>query len=98
MQAADGSFYGTTINGGVNGFGTVFRLSVPASTLSIELSGNRIVLSWPSWASDLNLQQTSDLAVSNWTVVTNAGVITNSEAHVILSPTPGNATFYRLTH
>src|SRR4029079_6510304 len=57
MQAADGSFYGTTINGGVNGFGTIFQLIVPESTLGIELSGNRIVLSWPSWASDLLLEQ-----------------------------------------
>jgi len=98
MQAADGSFYGTTINGGANGFGTVFRLSVPEPTLGIELSGNRIVLSWPSWASDLNLQQTPDLTVGNWAAVTNSPVVTNLQNQVTLAPPSSGNLFYRLTH
>src|SRR5262249_4708108 len=98
VQATDGSFYGTTLNGGANGFGTVFRLTVPAPRLRIAQSGSQIVLSSPAWAFDLVLQQASDLAASNWTVVTNFPVITNSQDQVIVSPTPSGTTFYRLTH
>ena len=98
MHAADGSFYGTTINGGVNGFGTIFRLSVPEPTLGIALSGGQIVLSWPSWASDLLLEQTSDLTSSNWSAVTNSPVVTNLQNQVTLPPPPTGNTFYRLTH
>jgi len=98
MQAADGSFYGTTINGGANGFGTVFRLSVPPSPLSIALSGGQIVLSWPSWASDLLLEQTSDLSASGWSAVTNSPAVTNLQNQVTLPPPPTGNTFYRLIH
>ena len=98
VQATDGSFYGTTINGGANGFGAVFRLNVPPSSLGIALSGGQIVLSWPSWASDLVLEQTSDLTASNWSAVTNSPVVTNLQNQVTLPPPPTGNTFYRLTH
>jgi len=98
MQATDGNFYGTTFSGGSNGYGTVFRLSVPEPTLSIALSGSQIVLSWPAWASDLVLQQTSDLTTGSWAVVTNASVVTNLQKQVTFRPAPGGNGFYRLTH
>jgi uncharacterized repeat protein (TIGR03803 family) len=98
MQATDGNFYGTTFIGGANGDGTVFRLSVPEPTLSIELSGSHVVLSWPSWASDLLLQQTTNLASGNWTAVTNTPVVTNLQNQVTLAPPSSGNTFYRLIH
>ncbi|HYV30396.1 MAG TPA: choice-of-anchor tandem repeat GloVer-containing protein, partial [Candidatus Binatia bacterium] len=98
VQATDGSFYGTTPNGGANGFGTVFRLNVPTLSLNIELSGSHIVLSWPSWASDLLLQQTPDLTASNWMAVTNSPAVTNLQNQVTLAPPSSGNTFYRLTH
>jgi uncharacterized repeat protein (TIGR03803 family) len=98
VQANDGSFYGTTPNGGANGFGTVFRLSVPPSSLNIALSGSTVVLSWPSWASDLNLQQTPDLTDRNWAAVTNSPVVVNLQNQVTLAPQSGGTRFYRLTH
>ncbi len=97
VQATDGNFYGTTERGGANGDGTVFRLSVPAPSLSIELSGSDVVLSWPSWASDLRLQQTSDLTSSNWIGATNSPVVANLQNQVILAPAPSGNTFYRLS-
>jgi len=98
VMATDGSFYGTTINGGANGDGTVFRLTVPALSLNIASAGSQIVLSWPSWASDLLLQQNSDLTTTNWTAVTAQPVMTNLQYQVLLSPAPSGNTFYRLTH
>jgi uncharacterized repeat protein (TIGR03803 family) len=98
VQATDGSFYGTTANGGAYGFGTVFRLSALAPSLSIVSSGTGVVLSWPSSAADLRLQQTSDLSSGNWTYVTSTPVITNLQNQIIVSPNPNANTFYRLTH
>jgi uncharacterized repeat protein (TIGR03803 family) len=98
LQAADGNFYGTTPNGGGYGFGTVFRLSVPEPTLNIALSGGQIVLSWPAWASDLVLQQTSDLSAGSWSTVTNSPVVLNQQNEVTLMPAAGGNTFYRLIH
>jgi uncharacterized repeat protein (TIGR01451 family) len=37
-QATDSTFYGTALNGGANGFGSIFRLDVPAPSLSLALS------------------------------------------------------------
>jgi uncharacterized repeat protein (TIGR03803 family) len=104
VQATDGTFYGTTPNGGANGFGTVFRLSVPTPMLSIELVGGldgfprQLILSWPSWASDLLLQQNSDLTTSTWSAVTNSPVVTDLLNQVVLAPPSSGNTFYRLTH
>jgi uncharacterized repeat protein (TIGR03803 family) len=98
VQASDGSFYGTTLNGGANGYGAIFRLTVPQPTLNIALSANGVVLSWPSWASDLFLQQTSDLAAANWTAVTNSPTVTNLQNQVVVAPAPTADTFYRLSH
>ena len=98
MQAADGNFYGTTLNGGANGFGTVFRLAVPEPTLAITLSGSQLVLSWPSWAADLVLQENPDLTTTNWRTVTTPVVVTNLQNQVVLWPAPSGNTFYRLVH
>jgi uncharacterized repeat protein (TIGR03803 family) len=98
VQAADGDFYGTTANGGAYGFGTVFRLTVPAPRLNIAESGSQILLSWPAWASDLRLQQTSDLGTGKWTPVTNSPVVVNQQNEVTLMPAAGGNTFYRLIH
>jgi uncharacterized repeat protein (TIGR03803 family) len=98
LQATDGNFYGTTPNGGAYGFGTVFKLSVPEPSLTVVLSGTDVVLSWPSWASNLVLQQNPDLLTTNWTTVTNSVATTNLENQVILTPAPGVNTFYRLAH
>ena len=98
IQASDGSFYGATLNGGANGNGAVFRLRAPLPSLSIAFTGSQLVVSWPSWAADLRLQQTSDLATGNWSYLTTAVVTTNLENQVIVSPSPNGNTFYRLTH
>jgi uncharacterized repeat protein (TIGR03803 family) len=98
VQAADGSFYGTTMNGGAYGVGTVFRITVPSLTLSIALSGSQIVLAWPSWATEVHLQQASSLATGSWTAVTTQPVVTNLQNQVTVSAPRSGNIFYRLTH
>ena len=45
IQASNGNFYGTTYNGGSNNSGTVFKLSVSHSTLTVSTNGNGLVTS-----------------------------------------------------
>lgn len=50
IQAQDGTFYGTTANGGTNGVGTIFRFSLIPSALpqflSIVSAGQTVTFSW----------------------------------------------------
>jgi len=56
VQAADGSFYGTTYRGGSNGYGTIFRFQVIADPprLDFQKLNNQLVLSWTN--AGFNLQ------------------------------------------
>jgi hypothetical protein len=67
---------------------------VPLLTIA-RTTTNTVAVSWPAWASDALLQQASDLAAGNWTVVTNAPVVTNHRSQIILAP--NRSTFYRLS-
>jgi uncharacterized repeat protein (TIGR03803 family) len=55
VRGSDGSFYGVTWKGGPAGQGTVFKFSMPSSSVSlvIQLVGPAVVLSWPDPAFDL---------------------------------------------
>jgi uncharacterized repeat protein (TIGR03803 family) len=76
VQGSDGSFYGTTYQGGMNGnHGTVFRLTIllspPANQISgIQLMGTSLVLTIPSVAGETyQLQYSDSLTLSNWSNV-----------------------------
>ena len=75
VQGADGCFYGTTINGGIYGNGTVFKLVVPlnppANQISaIQLSGTNVVFTIPSVAGETyQLQFTIDPSSGSWSNV-----------------------------
>ena len=90
MQANDGYFYGTTEYGGVSNAGTVFRLSL-APQLKINVSGNNLILSWPSYATGYVLQTNGDLGTTNWANFGN-GADNNS----VTSSLPAENLFYRL--
>ena len=83
VQGIDGNFYGTTTFGGIFGYGTVFRLSVPlnppANQISaIQLSGTDVILTIPSVAGETyQLQFSDDLFSGDWSNVDGASV-TNS--------------------
>lgn len=66
-----------------------------APTLTIARSGNNLIISWPSTATDYVLQQNSNLADGSWT--TSGYTISDDETNksiTIVSPT-GNL-FFRL--
>jgi hypothetical protein len=68
--------------------------SLGAPTLTVTRSGNNVIVSWPA-SSAFILQQTSNLAVTNWTassftISTNSGI-----ESITISPPTGNL-FFRL--
>jgi uncharacterized repeat protein (TIGR03803 family) len=107
VQGSDGYFYGTTENGGTNGDGTVFKLTVPLNPppypinqiTSIQKTGTNIVLAIPSIASETyQLQFSGSMKPTNWVNV--AGVsVTNSIGSILTLTNFGGAVgpqgFYR---
>ncbi|HEY5915529.1 MAG TPA: FG-GAP-like repeat-containing protein [Verrucomicrobiae bacterium] len=68
----------------------------PPPSLSINLSGNQILLSWPAWASDFGLQTSVD-GMAGW-VNLPAAPQTNGSALVVAQPIADQNTFFRLQH
>jgi uncharacterized repeat protein (TIGR03803 family) len=71
VQGADGSFYGTTQDGGASSNGTLFRVSVPsAATPKIQIvtrSGDTLTLNWIALAGgSYQLQFKSALDQASW--------------------------------
>ena len=54
-----------------------------------------VIISWPSSASDFELQQTSDLGAANWVKVAGTPATVGSEKQVVISIGNGQS-FYRL--
>jgi uncharacterized repeat protein (TIGR03803 family) len=98
VQGSDGSFYGTTANGGVNGAGTVFRLTLPlgAPQLTIMSAGTNVILTWTSSASGYTLQSTHSLVRPVvWASVSPAPVVINAQ-NTVTNPITGSPQFFRL--
>jgi uncharacterized repeat protein (TIGR03803 family) len=76
IQGADGNFYGTTVFGGINGVGTIFKLTVPFSPPANQISalqfftvfnvtGMAVLI--PSVAGETyQLQYTASMSPTNW--------------------------------
>ena len=104
VQGSDGSFYGTTTFGGINGSGTVYRLSIPLSPpanqiSAIQLSGTTVIFNIPSVAYETyQLQFSSSMSPTNWVNVPGASV-TNSIGALLALTNFGGAVgpqgFYR---
>jgi len=72
VQGSDGNFYGTTSQGGTNGHGNVFKLTVPlnppANQISaIQLAGTNVLVTLPSVAAEMyQLQYRTSLTAGAW--------------------------------
>lgn len=69
------------------------RLVLPG--LRITKSAEGVTLSWPASASDYYLEMSSNLLVSNWTIVAAPTNIVG-ESRVVLLPASGEQKFFRL--
>jgi uncharacterized repeat protein (TIGR03803 family) len=80
VQGSDGNFYGMTPFGGMHGYGTVFRISIPLNPppnqiSAVQLSGTNLVFSVPSVAYETyQLQFSGSMNPTNWSNITGAFV------------------------
>jgi uncharacterized repeat protein (TIGR03803 family) len=98
VQGSDGNFYGTTVNGGKGGAGTVFRLAVELGPpqLSIILSGASVIVSWSTNAIGFTLHSTTNLASLVWTTVSALPVVVNGQ-NALTNAISGRQQFFRLS-
>jgi uncharacterized repeat protein (TIGR03803 family) len=96
LSLSEGALYGTTYYGGTGGSGTVFSLSF-APAVEINLSGTRIILSWPTNYSGFTLQAATNLtSTADWNAVSPAPVVVNGE-NTVTNALSGTRKFYRLS-
>ena len=107
VQGSDGNFYGTTAYGGTNGYGTVFKLTVPLSPppypinqiTGVHLAATNIIFAIPSVTGETyQLQFNSSMKPTNWVNVSGVSV-TNSIGALLTLTNFGGAVgpqrFYR---
>jgi uncharacterized repeat protein (TIGR03803 family) len=98
VEGSDGAFYGTTLGGGTNNDGSVFRLAIVPEPpqLSIIPSGTNVVLTWPAGATGFTLKSTLSFgAVTAWNPVSPLPVVRNGQ-NTVTNPITGTEQFYRL--
>jgi uncharacterized repeat protein (TIGR03803 family) len=98
-QGSDGSFYGTTSEGGDNGFGagTVFRMTVVPEFQPVTLNNGTLNLTWSTEVGGrYQLQYNTDLSSSNWINLGSASTATGATLNTTDSVTNGPRRFYRL--
>jgi uncharacterized repeat protein (TIGR03803 family) len=98
VQGSDGSFYGTTANGGQSGAGTVVRLPNVLPLRVVKLSNNKLNLIWSTkTGGKYQLQYKSDLSSGNWTNLSSAATAAAGTTFSFIdSATNGSRRFYRL--
>jgi uncharacterized repeat protein (TIGR03803 family) len=99
LQDTDGSFYGTTFNGGASNRGTIFRLTLTPTPpqLTLTPAEGTVILSWPTNSIGFILQSTTNLgSLAVWTTNSQAPVIINGQ-NTVTNPASGTQRFYRLS-
>jgi hypothetical protein len=76
-------------------YGGPIYVSGARPKLSLTIAGTNVTLSWPTNAAGYALQQLTNVVTTNWTAVTNAPTVTNSQYNV-MAPMSGVGHFYRL--
>jgi uncharacterized repeat protein (TIGR03803 family) len=93
------TLYGTAAGGGSMGYGTVFSLTLPPPSLTINPSGANVILTWPTNYvgfdySGFTLQSTTNLTV--WASNSYPSVILNGQ-YTVTNPVSGTQQFFRLS-
>lgn len=95
VQASDGTFYGTTAEGGDMGYGTIFALQPPRLLLPRLLSGGHLLLRFTSAPGFAHRLQRAAALDGGWMTFTNVVVPTNGVVEVTDSAPPEIRRFYR---
>jgi uncharacterized repeat protein (TIGR03803 family) len=97
VQAGDGNFYGTTSDGGTNGGGTVFRLTLGPTLQAVTLTNGILSLNWTTEAAGTyQLQYNFDLTSTNWINLGSALTATGTTLSTTDWATNSPQRFYRV--
>ncbi|MGH7951701.1 MAG: choice-of-anchor tandem repeat GloVer-containing protein [Limisphaerales bacterium] len=101
IQGADGNFYGTTANGGTNGYGTIFRFSVaapsPPKFLKIESMDGAVTLTWSATVGqDYQMLYKTNLTQAAWNNLNTTVTATNATMTTFDAAGSGPQRFYRI--
>jgi uncharacterized repeat protein (TIGR03803 family) len=93
---SENTLYGTTYNGGTNGNGSVFSLSLPPPPpqLAIIFSGANVILTWPTNGFTLEFA-TNLVSTTIWKTNSTVPIVLGGE-NVVTNLTSGTQKFYRL--
>jgi uncharacterized repeat protein (TIGR03803 family) len=90
------TLYGTTLNGGASGNGTVFGLTLPLPQLTITTSGTSVLLTWPTNFTGFSLQFSTNLIPPEiWNAVHPGPALVNGQ-NTVTNPIAVLQEFYRL--
>ena len=101
LQGPDGNFYGTTSQGGANGLGTIFQLSVPLPPVikTLTQTNGTVTLTWSAVAGQTyQVQYSDDLTQTNWSFLAKPSVATGGvmTATDVVDMTASARRFYRV--
>jgi hypothetical protein len=84
-----------TIRSALGAEATVITTAYVQPSLDLTRTGTSNILRWPAWASDYVVQSHTNLATSNWTIVTNLPALVGYE-NVVTNVSVDNPAFFRL--
>jgi len=99
VVASGSTLYGMTDDGGSDGNGTVFSISLPPVSgpqPAILLSGSNVILTWTNTATDFTLQSTTNLLTARWSTVFPGPTVVNGQ-NTVTNQISGIQQFYRLS-
>jgi uncharacterized repeat protein (TIGR03803 family) len=100
IQGADSNFYGTTTQGGTNGYGTIFQLGViipPPSFLAAEETGATLTLTWSATVGQsYQVLYKTNLDQAIWNNLTNSVTATNPVMTTFDAIGPDPQRFYQI--
>jgi hypothetical protein len=70
-------------------------ITPPKPSLTIFAQTNKVILTWPAWATNYQLQTSTNLAAGIWAVQSGTAANNGSEPSFTLSPT-NNSRYFRL--
>jgi hypothetical protein len=98
LDLISANYHDTTLSVLINT--STFPQPTSTPTLTINPSGNRMLIAWPSASAGWSLQQNSDLTTANWSPSGYSGypiVDDGTSKNLIVAPPTGNL-FFRLFH
>jgi hypothetical protein len=86
---------GILVSAPTNSTDFFFTARIPGPSVSVQLLGAQVVISWPTNAAGLSLESSADLSGGIWTPVTNAPVAVG-EQYSVTNEVSAGSRFYRL--